>query len=338
MKSPRWLTIPLILPLALAGLSGCSSDGGGESGALTIYTPNEQNMLDSLIPAFEEASGVKVSLVTAGTGELYQRIQSEAANPQGDVLFGGGIAQAMVNKDLWASYTSSNDGDMEDLGKNVGGYATPYQADGSNLLVNTDKVGDLKIESYADLLQPELKGQIAFGDPTNSSSAFAQLTNMLKAVGGDYTSDTGWDYVKDLVKQIDGNMIGSSSQVGQDTANGEYIVALTYEPLSLNLVGSGMPVEIVYPSEGAVYIPASTQIIKDAKNLEAAQKWIDWITSEQAQQILADNTNGRPVRKGITKEGLTPLSEIKTVTEDSEYVSAHREEIVAKYQEALAEV
>lgn len=332
------------LSLGLAACGGdTESEGGGDSTSsgggdttLVLYTPNEQNMLDSLIPTFEEETGITVETITAGTGELYQRIGAEAANPQGDVLFGGGSAQATANEELWEPYVSANDGDMLDLGKNIGGFCTPYQADGSNLLVNTELADGLTIESYADLLQPELKGKIAFGDPTDSSSAFAQLTNILEAMGG-YESDEAWDFVAQLIQQLDGKTIGSSSQVGQDTANGEFTVALTYEPLSVNFVESGSPVEIVYPSEGAVFLPAGTQIIKDAKNMAAAQKFVDYITSETAQNIIANETSGRPLRDGVESELLTPLSEIDTLIEDGAYVAENREDIAARYQGLLEE-
>ena len=118
------------------------------TGALVIYTPNAQTMLDAIIPVFEKESGIKVQLVTAGTGELYQRIQSEAGNPGGDVLFGGSEAQAVQNKGLWAKYVSPNDKDMIAAGKNIDGVITPYVADGSNLLVNTQQIGDIKIKMY----------------------------------------------------------------------------------------------------------------------------------------------------------------------------------------------
>lgn len=325
-----------VLALALPGVVGAQAQDISGS-TLVVYTPNEEGMLDSLIPVFEEQTGVSVQLITAGTGELYQRIRSEAGNPQGDVMFGGGAAQAAVNIELWGEYISPNDANMVEAGKNTTGFFTPYQADGSNLLVNTEAAAaaGVEVKSYADLLQPELKGKIAFGDPTASSSAFAQLTNMLKAVGGDYEAQAGWDYVSSLVTQLDGITIGSSSQVAKDVASGEYIVGLTYEPLSLNFVLSGAPVEIVYPAEGAAFLPATLQMIKGAPNEAAAKAFIDFITSEQGQTIIAEETAGRPLRDGVVKPGLPALSEIPTVQEDGEYVAAHRDEIVGKYRAIL---
>lgn len=322
--------------MSVAAVSGAvAQDIAGST--LVVYTPNEEGMLQALIPVFEENSGVNVQLITAGTGELYSRIRSESGNPQGDVMFGGGNAQAVANIELWQEYTSSEDESMVALGRNTTGAVTPYQADGSNLLVNTDAVAStgLTINSYADLLQPELKGKIAFGDPTASSSAFAQLTNMLKAVGGDYESDAGWDYVAALVEQLDGISIGSSTQVAQDVANGEYIVALTYEPLSQNFVLSGAPVEIVYPAEGAAFLPATMQVIKGGPNPDAAEAFIDFVISERGQTIIANETAGRPLRDGIEKPGLPALADIPTVEEDGAYVAAHRDEIVARYRSIL---
>ena len=336
--NPIHATAFAVVALGLSSLTLVHAQEADISGStLVVYTPNEEGMLDSLIPVFEESTGVEVQLITAGTGELYQRIQSEASNPQGDVMFGGGAAQANANMALWAEYVSAGDADMVEAGKNTTGFYTPYQADGSNLLVNTEAAAaaGVTITSYADLLAPELKGKIAFGDPTASSSAFAQLTNMLKGVGGDYESDAGWDYVAALVEQLDGITIGSSSQVAQDVANGEYIVGLTYEPLSFNFVQSGAPVEIVYPSEGAAFLPATIQVIKDGPNPDAAKAFIDFVISEEGQTIISEKTAGRPLRGGVVKPGLPALTDIPTLQEDGPYVAEHRDEIVAKYRSIL---
>jgi len=323
--------------LGLLTAPAAAQDSKISGSTLVVYTPNEQGMLDNLIPVFEKKTGVKVQVITAGTGELYQRVRSEASKPQAGVMFGGGAAQANSNIELWEQYVSPEDGAMVAAGKNLTGFYTPYQADGSNLLVNKDAAADAKvtITSYADLLKPELKGKIAFGDPTSSSSAFAQLTNMLKSVGGDYESEAGWDYVRKLVVQLNGITINSSSQIAKDVAGGEYIVGLTYEPLSLNFVKSGAPVQIVYPKEGAAFLPATIQVIKGGQNQPAAKAFVDFVISEEGQTIIATKTAGRPLRNGVVKPGLPALADIPTVQEDGPYVAKNRAEIIAKYKKVL---
>ena len=351
MNRPRYrVAAPAILTVAVvAALVGCSTSAPASNstsptakdkstGTLVIYTPNAQTMLDAIIPVFEKESGIKVQLVTAGTGELYQRIQSEAGNPGGDILFGGSEAQAVQNKQLWAKYVSKNNDEMIPAGKNIDGVISPYVADGSNLLVNTEKIGDIKITGYESLLNPKLKGRIAYGDPSQSSSAFAQLTNMLKAMGGNYTSAKGWDFVHSLISNLDGKVIQSSAEVVKDVADGEYPVGLTYEDPSATYVRAGSPVKIVYPKEGAVYLPAGTEIIKDAKNMASAKEFIDFITSKKAQDIFGSELTNRPLRKDVKLGSyMTPLSDIHVIQEDTDYVAAHKAEIVTKYQQLFAQ-
>jgi iron(III) transport system substrate-binding protein len=351
MNRPRYRAAAgaAVLTMTVAAtLVGCSTSASPaeetsaakdkSTGALVIYTPNAQNMINAIIPVFEKESGIKVQLVTAGTGELYQRIQSEAGNPGGDVLFGGSEAQAVQSKQLWDKYVSTNNKDMIAAGQNVDGVITPYVADGSNLLVNTEKIGDIKITGYQSLLNPKLKGRIAFGDPSQSSSAFAQLTNMLKATGGNYTSTKGWDYVKSLINNLGGKVIPSSAEVVKDVADGEYPVGLTYEDPSATYVSAGSPVKIVYPKEGAVYLPSGTEIIKGAKNMKSAKEFIDFITSKKAQDIFGSELTNRPLRKDAKLGSyMTPLSDIHVIQEDTNYVAAHKADIVTKYQQLFAQ-
>ncbi|MEM1484511.1 ABC transporter substrate-binding protein [Oscillospiraceae bacterium PP1C4] len=307
-----------------------AKQGGGK---LVIYSPNSEGLMNATIPLFEEKYGVKVEVIQAGTGELVKRIQSEKDDPYADVLFGGSWSLAYDNKDLWEPYVSANDANVMDAYRNSCGFITGNVLDGSCLIVNTDLIGDIKIEGYADLLNPQLKGKIATADPANSSSAFAQLTNILKAMGG-YENDAAWQYVKDLFANIDGKITKSSSSVYKGVADGEYVVGLSYEDPCAQLVKDGAPVKVIYPKEGTVYLPASATIIKGAKNMDNAKLFIDFIISEEVQNIWGTTLTNRPVIKNSkTSDFMTPVSEINVIEEDIPYVSAHKKEMVNKYTE-----
>ena len=315
--------------------SNSGSQGGGD---LVIYSPNSEGLLNATIPLFEEKYGVNVELIQAGTGELVKRIQSEKNDPYADVLFGGSWSLMYSNEDLWEPYISKNDANVLDAYKNKCGFITGNVLDGSVLIVNTDLIGDIKIEGYEDLLNPELKGKIATADPANSSSAFAHLTNMLLAMGG-YEDEKAWQYVRDLFANVDGKICESSGSVYKGVADGEYVVGLSYEDPCAQLVLDGAPVKIVYMKEGTVFLPASATIIKGAKNMDNAKLFIDFILSEEVQNIWGSTLTNRPVIKdAATNDAMVPMSEINVIEEDIPYVSSHKEELADKYTEIFTDL
>ncbi|MGT2950463.1 iron ABC transporter substrate-binding protein [Streptococcus cuniculi] len=323
---------------ALAGCSNNSASEEGGSDTLVVYSPNSEGLINATIPAFEEKYGVKVELIQAGTGELFKKLESEKEAPVADIIFGGSYTQYATHGELFEEYTAKENDQVIEEYRNTTGYSTPYTLDGSVLIVNPDLTKGMKIEGYSDLLKPELKGKIATADPANSSSAFAQLTNMLVAEGG-YSNDKAWTYVKDLFTLIDGKIGSSSSGVYKAVADGEMAVGLSYEDPAVKLLNDGANIQVVYPKEGTVFLPASAAIIKNAKNMDNAKKFIDFLVSQEVQDTLGTTTTNRPVRRDAkTSENMKPIKDINTVTEDYDYVIKNKADIVKRYNEIFTDI
>lgn len=338
-----------ILSLALAfTMAACSSDNNQEgsqeevsssSDTLVVYSPNSEGLIDSIIPSFEEETGITVELQQAGTGELFTKLQGEKSDPIADVIWGGAYTTYLENKDLFEEYVAEGNDEIPEAYQNENKFETFYTLDGSVLIINKDLTKDIKIEGYKDLLNPELKGKIATADPTSSSSAYAHLTNMLKAMGG-YESDEAWKYVEDLFTNVDGKIQSSSSSVYKTVADGEMAVGLSYEDPVMQLKKDGAKnIEIVYMEEGVVYLPAGAGIIKGAKNEENAKKFMDFLISKQAQDLLGTQTTNRPVRSDAEISNfMVPIDEINVIEEDYEYVKENTEKIQNRYKEIFADI
>lgn len=317
-------------------VSSATQKAGAASGSLVLYSPNSEGIINNIIPGFEKKYGIKVSTITAGAGELVKRLLSEANNPQADIDFGGvNYSIYKQNPTLFDKYVSPEDKNLPEAFQNKSGYYTNYTLNGSCMLVNTDLIGSIKVTSYEDLLNPQLKGKIATADASTSSSAFAQLTNILLAKGG-YENQKAWDYVGKLIKQWNGKVLSGSSAVYKGVADGEYTVGLTYEDPCATLVKSGAHVKIVYPSEGAVYLPSGAAIIKGCKNLDNAKKFIDYLLSDEAQKMLGEKLTNRPVKASIECKNLTPISQIKVINEDISYVADNKTALTNKYTDLFA--
>ena len=305
---------------------------------LVVYSPNSDGLLNATIPAFETKYGVKVEVISAGTGELFKRLQGEARSPYADVVFGGAFATYMINEDLFEPYTSANDRKLIKIYRNTTGFITPYVLDGSIILVNKSLIGDIEIKGYADLLNPALKGKIVSANPTASSSAYAHLTNMLNAMGkGDYESEKGWEFVKGLFTNT--VVIGSSSSVWKGVRDGEYTVGLSYEDPSVQLVRDGADVKVIYMKEGVVYLPAGSGVVKGAKNLVNAQRFIDFITSADIQNAYGTTITNRPVMADVaTPDYMVNISDIKLLEEDMEYVYKNKQALQDKFKDIFVDI
>lgn len=328
-----------LLALVLALVMALGVTAAFAEGVLTIVSPNSDGLL-SIIPAFEQKHDIKVTVESLGTGDAMKRIGSEkeADYCTFDLMYGGSLANFVANADLFQDYYSSEDEFLMEEYKNTLGYCTNYTVDGSVLLVNTKllKELDITVTGYADLLNPALKGKIVSANPASSSSAFCQLTNMLLVMGG-YESEEAWQYVDDLFAGQDVAITSGSSAVYKGVNNGEYVVGLTYEDPCVTLIKDGATdIEIIYPVEGTVFLPAQIGIVKNAKNLDNAQLFVDFMLSEEAQKFLAEKTTSRNIRVvEYTNDVMKPLEDIKLAFEDSEYVIAHTQDLKSKVSDII---
>lgn len=338
MKKSISKIIFLCLLLALS-LTACSSDDkssdGKKSNELTVYSPHPLEFTEPLIKDFENETGIKVELISAGSGELLKRVESEKNNPLSDVFWGGSISTLDSNKELFEKFTSANDDQVADEFKNKDGYITRFSVVPSVIMVNKNLIGDIKIEGYEDLLNKELKGKIANADPSKSSSSLEQLINQLFAMGnGD--PEKGWDYVTKLIKNLDGKLLSGSSAVYKGVADGEYTVGLTFEEAALNYIKNGAPVEIIYPKEGVIAKADGMGIIKNASNKESAEKFVDYVTSKEVQQKLTSELNRRSILKDVSIDkttGMKDLSEITIIKDDEEWSNANKEDMLNEYKD-----
>ncbi|HHW01593.1 MAG TPA: extracellular solute-binding protein [Thermoanaerobacterales bacterium] len=301
---------------------------------LVVYCPHPLELINPIVSRFESETGINVNVVAAGTGELLKRVESEASNPLGDVLWGGSILTVQPYQKYFEKYLSANEPNMQDQFKNVEGTMTRFSNIPSVIMVNTNLIGDIPMKGFEDLLNPALKGKIAFADPSASSSSFEMLVNMLYAMGnGD--PEKGWDYVGKLIKNLDGKLLSGSSAVYKGVADGEYTVGLTFEEAAANYKRNGAPIDIVYMKEGVMFNPDCVMIIKGAKNLENAKKFVDFVTGSEAQKMLAKDLNRRPVIKDIPLEnGLIETSQIeKTVRADRNWVLENKQAILTQFKD-----
>ncbi|AMB94535.1 extracellular solute-binding protein [Aerococcus sanguinicola] len=333
-----WLGLGLVL-LLLLGLVYFQStrqveekDSGPEK-SLVIYSPNSEALLATVVPAFEQAYGVKVQVIQDATGKLFDRLKSGQGDPAPDLLFGGSSLWYEANRDYFIPYTAKGADKLPAIFRSKDQTYTPYAMEGTVILANRQLTQDLTIHSYGDLLDPALKGKIGLADPRLSSSGFSQLLTILLAKGG-YQSDAAWDYVRQLYLAQEAQIYKESSEVNQSLVQGQVAVGLSTEAVAQQMIADGAELDLIYPEEGTLYLPAAVGIAKGTKHLDLAQEFVDYLLSAPVQSSLADSLYQRPIlaNQGQTSK-LRDWQSINRLSDESWDILDQQKQIQNRFQQ-----
>ena len=339
MRFRKAVAVAGALSLASVGLAACGGGetADGENNRLVLYssmTENDLNVLSDLLE--QEFPGIDIEIVNGSAGELTARIKSEAGNPQGDMMWGGlDVSNGDAHSDIFEHWLSDYEDTIEDAYHSPNGFYNVDHLSTVAFAVNTDleKELGLNIKGYADLLDPKLKGRITMADPTSSSSAWNNISNIMSVFGNG--SDEAYKYIDDLLSND--LVIASSSSIPFTTvADGEYVVGLTYEDGIASLLKSGTDnIRMVYPEEGTSATAFGTAVIKGGPNSDLAKRVINYIMSPEGQVAFAEGVGTVRVttKEPYESEFLPKSDTIKWVDRDVEWLTEHRDEVVAKWTE-----
>jgi iron(III) transport system substrate-binding protein len=326
----------ILAAAALAALGGTSAKA---QGALVLYCSVQEEWCRAMAAGFERETGIKVSMTRKSSGETYAQVKAEAANPRGDVWWGGtGDPHLQAAEEgLTQDYESPANKNLQDWalkqwrqskGRSIGIYAGALGFGFNTKIVASKKLAEPKC--WADLLKPELKDEVQVADPNSSGTSYTLLATMIQLMG----EDKGWAYLKALHKNIN-QYTKSGAAPAKATSLGETTVGIVFMHDMVTMAVDGGPIKVVAPCEGTGYEIGSMSIIKGARNLEQAKKFYDWALSPAAQALGAANKSFQvPSNKNSVVPPQAPkLADIKLIDYDfAKYgSSAERRRLLGKW-------
>jgi iron(III) transport system substrate-binding protein len=323
--------IRLFAPATLGALTLFSAATAFANSAV-MYTSNNVQVIDTATDiAKKTAPGLSIQKVTSGTGALMKRIEAEAKNPLGDVVWGAGFGTMAAFRQNFQPYESAQAKDIPAQFKGPDLLWVGSNAHVMILMVNNKQLkGATAPKSWTDLFAPAWKNKIIMGDPGTSGSAYDQVYGIYQLFGADG------------LKKLAANVVisKSSAQVYKSVANGEYPIGITMEYAAYSYVAGGQKeIELIYPKEGAFVAPEAVAIIKNPKNgAAAAQQLYDVLLSKEVQQAELIQNFRRPTRSDIDVSKLTKLpnlSNIKVVGTDPAKAAADYKVVIDLWKDAL---
>ncbi len=249
------------------------------------------------------------------TAELAATILEEGENSPADVFFSqdAGALGALANEGLLSPLPEDVLSRVEERFRDPDGNWVGVSGRARVVAYNTEALseGDLP-SSILDFTNPEWQGRIGWA-PTNGS--FQAFVTALRVIEGEEVAREWLEGIQANDPRVYENNLAilegvASGEIDVGFVNHYYLFQVQEER------GGDVPVNNYYPRNGdpgALVNVAGLGILNTSDNSAAAEEFLEFMLSEEAQSYFADETFEYPLVEGVpVNEELVPLSEIQT--------------------------
>lgn len=284
-----------------------------DPGKLVIYSGRSESLVGPIIQQFADATGIDVEVRYGSTAEMAAAILEEGANSPADVYYAqdpGGLG-AIEDAGLLATLPD------DILSRVAPGYASAngawvgITARARVVVYNTDVLSPADLpDDLSGFTDPQWRGRIGIA-PTNASFV-TMVTGMRQLWGEDETRAWLEAIAANEPVYYSGNApvvaaVGAG-EVHVGFVNHYYLYQFLAEqgesfPARNHYLNSGGP--------GSLVMVSGAGILANGQNQENAQRFLQFLLSQVAQQYFAGRTYEYPLVEGVaTSSLLVPLAEL----------------------------
>ena len=172
------MRLPALLRAVLPALLFAFPFAAAAQGELVVYCTVQEEWCRPMVAAFEKKTGIKVLMTRKSSGEFYAQIKAEAANPRGDIWWGGtGDPHLQAAEEgLTEEYKSPKLAELQSWAvrqaeqskyRTVGVYAGALGFSYNGPELKKNRLPEPKC--WADLTKPVYKDEIQVANPNSSS-------------------------------------------------------------------------------------------------------------------------------------------------------------------------
>lgn len=328
-------TAGILLTLALAGCGNKEvektekvSAQPKEEQILTVYSAGPDGLAANIQQAFEEKTGIKVEMFQGTTGKILSRLEAEKNNPVADIVVLASVASmdGLKETSQLQSYQDAKQAEkINSDWSDAEGYYYGYSASALGIAYNTKNTQEVPTD-WSDLAKEQWQNKINIPDPSLSGSAVDFL------YGYALVEKNAWKTME-LWKNNGLQVNGANKEALDAVITGDKNATIAgVDYMAYKAKADGEPVEIMYPKSGTVVSPRAVGILKDAKHIEAAKEYVDFLLSDEGQKLVTE-AYLLPGNKEISVKNRAALDEIPQLTVNWKGAEADQLEILTKFND-----
>ena len=279
---------------------------------LNLYSSRHYDTDLQLYEAFTEATGISINLIEGSGDELQTRIEAEGANSPADLLLTvdagrlhraemAGLFQPVESESLVQRIPA----DLRHPDNLWFGLTTRARV----IFYNVENGLPDGVSRYEDLADPALEGEICMRSSSNIYSV-SLMAEMIDALGEEAAQEWARGLGNNLARAPQG---GDTDQI-RAVAAGECAIGISNTYYWGRLKSSSNPEDVAVAEATAFIFPnqedrgthtniSGAGVLVNAPNRDNAVAFLEYLVSDEAQQILADGNNEYPVAPGVEITG-----------------------------------
>jgi iron(III) transport system substrate-binding protein len=288
-----------------------SRPGMAQNQVLNLYTSRHYPADGAIYERFLKDTGIKINLVESPGDKLIERLKSEGANSPADVV---------ITVDAGNLWRLDQEGLLQAVDSATLTKRVPSELRSSNgtwygftkrarvIMYNKDRFDRAQLNTYEDLADPKFKGKILVRSSGNIYNQ-SLVGSILAATNGNEGAVESW--VKGVVANFARKPEGNDTAQIKALASGQGDIAISNTYYLARLAQSNKPEEqeiaskigIIFPNQkdrGTHVNISGGGIAKNAPNRDAAIKFLEYLTTVDAQNIFAGSNNEYPVVGGVS--------------------------------------
>lgn len=281
-------SIATLLAASVVALGFTSTAAADE---VVVYSARIEQLIKPMFDAYTKQTGTTIKFVTDKEGPLLEKLKAEGANTPADMLItvdAGNLWQAshegLLRPVKSATLSANIPAHLRDPGNQWFGLSVRART----IFYNTKNVKPEELSSYEDLASPKWKNRLCL---RTSKKVYNQsLVAMMIEEHGEARTE---QIVKGWVGNLATDVFSDDTKMLEAIAAGQCDVGVanTYYYGRLMDKKPNLPLGIFWSNQktGGVHVNVSgAGVTKYAKNPAGAQKLIEWLSSEQAQNLYTD--------------------------------------------------
>ncbi len=292
-----------VLATTLAATSVSASE-------VNLYSARHYDSDQAIYNAFTEETGIKVNLIEGKSDALIQRIKREGVASPADILItvdAGNLWRADQEGIFQPVDSETLNSRLPDSLRHPEGHWFGFSQRLRVIYYDRSDFDPSRISQYEDLAKPEFKGEICI---RSSSNIYNQslLASLVEYHGADGAEEWAQGVVDNMARDPQG---GDTDQI-RAVAAGECNLAVGNHYYYARLLNSddvadrevAREVGIIFPNQDGRGVHANiggAGVVATAPNKDNAVRFLEFLSSDTAQQIFAESNHEFPAVEGVLK-------------------------------------